>query len=542
MGAPRTSDQADVSRVDVGLSLAITLLALIPRYAGLSAQRFIDDECFHADLARWSMAEIWQHSTTSVTMPGWFVPYRLWTAWVVPLFGDADLGARAFSLLAGCLVVTTTYWLGLLAAGRRVAVLAGLAVALSGYQIYFSQTATPYAVLCLLGPLTALSLVICLRHGSRLAAVANALILGSTFYVHHSAALLWGAQAVAILLLLLARVSPRRHLILAAAASVGALVLAAPALRLWLTQAQVLAQVGLPYVPALTAAAVGEVLYDLAAYRSRLPLGVGLVVLFACAALIPVARAAVGMFRSAGPKRPWLVVVGCVALLPLGVSLLAGLLIADYFWYAPRYFALFQAVWAVLLAVAVANLGGNLALGKVRHVLALALALAFLAPQVSSIIFLNDEARTRENFPIDEVGAYLKAQSQPGDTALVHHSWYTLHFQRYYRHPHPGISGAITPGIKGRVFGGTLEKASPASVEETLAPLKTGQHVFLILPPTKNSEGRDPHGLLEQTMDQRLELKGSECFACDTGDPVRVKRYKVRFRAAPSTNSQSCTR
>ena len=528
MGREHTSHQVPIGRADLGLSLLLSLLALIPRWVGLAGQRFIDDECFHAELARWPLSEIWQHCTTSVTMPGWFVPYHAWLVSVAPLFSSADLGARAFSLLAGCLVVTTTYWLGLLAAGRRVAVLAGAAAALSGYQIYFSQTATPYAALILVGALTALTLLFCLRGGSRPAALFNALLLGFSFYMHHTAALLWGAQVGSLLLLFWAGRGKQPHLRLAVAASLGGLLLAIPALALWWTQWRVLSSVGLPYVPTLNLAAVTGVLHDLAAYRSRVPLSMALAALFGCAAAAVPVKAAVSMIRGKPTRDQLLVVVGCVALLPLAVSLVAALLLADFFWYAPRYFAMFQASWAVLLAAAVSQVSTNAALGKARHALAALLVLSYLVPQASSIRFLNDEARTRENFPVEQVSAYLLQQSRDGDAALVHHSWYTLFFERYHRHPHPKIMGAITPGITDGVFGGTLEKISPATVKRTLARLTPYQRVFLILTPTKNSEGRDPHGLLQRTMDKQLKLVGEKCIACDTGDPVQIKLYELK--------------
>ena len=514
-------------QVDLGLSLALALLAILPRLVGLSAQPLIDDACFHVEMARWPLGEIWQHCTTSVTMPGWFIPFKLWQVTAAPLFGSMDMGARAFGLLAGCLTVPAAYWLGLLAAGRRAALLAGLGVALSGYQIYFSQTATPYALLCLLGLLGTLTMVACLARGSRVAAALHALIMAGAFYCHHSAALLWGAHAVALLLLLLTRAAPRRRILLAGASAGAALLLAVPALALWWVQADVLARVGLPYVPEFTAAAVAGDLFNLFAYRSMVPLAWVMVALFACAALVMGIRAIHLTVKRGGEEHMPLAVIGCAALLPPAVSLAAALVVADYFWYAPRYFALVQAAWIVLWAVAVDRVARASLLGRASRLLAAILLLAFLVPQGGSIQFLSGEARASENFPIAEVSAYLRRTSRPGDAALIHHSWYTLFFNRYHRHPHPVVVGAITDGMRGAEFGGTMERTTQERVSQTLGRLTNFKRVFLVLTPTKNAQGRDPDRLLERTMDAHLDLLEEHGYAHDTGDPVRIKLYRM---------------
>jgi len=530
MGMSRTGGQGrgriPAWSIDLGLSLALALFAVVPRLAGLSAQRLIDDACFHVEMARWPLGEIWDHCTTSLTMPGWFIPFKVWQATAAPLFSSPDMGARAFGLLAGCLTVTAVYWLGLLVAGRRVALLAGIGVALSGYQINFSQTATPYALLCLLGVLGTLTLVASLARGSRLAAVAHCLVMAGAFYCHHAAALLWGGHAAGLLLLLLTRAAPRRRIILAGAAAWAALLLALPAIALWWAQADVLARVGLPYVQEFTAEAVARDLFNLLAYRSMTPLAGVMVAAVASAALVVGLRAAVVIARGGGSGHHGLLLIACAAVLPPVVSLAAGLAVADYFWYAPRYFALIQAAWIVLWAVAVDRVAGAAILGSGRHVVAAVLLLAFLAPQAGSLMFLNGEARARETFPVDKVSAYLRNKSRPGDAALVHHSWYKLFFNRYFRQPHPVVMGAITDGIRGAEFGGTMVRTTQALVAQSLDRLASHPRIFLVLTTTKLAEDRDPDRLLERTMDAYMELQEERCFACDTGDPVRIKLYR----------------
>ena len=152
---------------------------------------------------------------------------------------------------------------------------------------------------------------------------------------------------------------------------------------------------------------------------------------------------------------------------------------------------------------------------------------AVLLAQIGSYMFLNGEARRRDNFPIAEVNAWIHQRAGAGDMAVVHHSWYLPFFNRYYPHRHPRFIGAVTEGILPLPFGGVRRPTTPPDVAEVMRRVRDAGSVFLVLSTTANQEWRDPRGLMQAGLDLRLEFVDEACFSCTPdGFPTLVRRYR----------------
>lgn len=498
----------------------VGLFALAARLYQLPRLRLMEDELFHLDLAQRPFSEILDHCLLSPTYPAWYLPYKAWMA-VMPL---GDVGLKSFSLTLGLLGIALGYVMGREAGGRTAGLLTALLLALFGFHVHFSQIATHYAFICMLGALLAASAIALLTRGSRLAFVVHAVALATAFLTHPSTLFLVGGEAVG-LLWLLGRPRPlfRRRFALSLGLGLG---LSLPAFYLMAVQWPLVHRMGFPFIPQVELAVVWERLHNVLAYRSRLPFTWPMeAVIWGTLALgfwlsLRGVRG-VGPEASVGPF-----FLGCLGLVPLSAYLLSGLLRKDFL-YEARFAALFVPPLMGSLAVTLVRLWQRLGPGWRRLALTAVLLLCFLIPQAGSLHFLFGSGRALDNFPVDPVMAHLRARARSGDLAVVHHSWYLPFFQRYYRPAAPTFMGAVTEGILARPFGGVRDPTTPRAVQAILDRLAGRERLFLILSPGANREWRDPDGLLEKSLDRRFRLLEEICFGCESGYPAVVKTYDV---------------
>ena len=505
------------------LLMALLLVTLGLRVIGLGDLRFEEDECFYAEMSNQSLEFAVTHAYYSTTYFGWFLPYKAW----ILLTSDSDVARKSFSLLCGCLSVLGVFFMGRQLLGRRVGLVAALLLALNGYHLYFSRVASPYAFLTLLGTVIIWSYLLVLRDGSRRAAVVHALALGAAFYCHPAAGLLLAAEVVVACVLAFG--GRRDHLGLLWLSQGATVILASGAFQMMLHQWRAIQQIGYePFLQEVGMSVLGERIHNLIAYGSRQAAVVPFEIL-AVVALLGIG--AFSVYRAARDADPlyWpRAALACIWMLPVAACAVAGLLIAPMMLYEARFFALVSPAGVLLMASAVCWIGGLERLGKARRPLAVVLTLAILAPQAGSMAYVLGQQKSAENFPIDHLSAYLKKQAQPGDVALVHHSWYKLYFDRYYHAPQPKITGAVQSGIKKTVpFGGTLFAITPGQVKIELNRLGNYRRLFLILSPGANEEWRDPKGLLEAALDGRYALISRVEFGVDNGINAVVKQYDL---------------
>ena len=519
-----TAAASRISATTVALVLLLVVATLGPRLWGLSEMVLMEDECFHAELAERPWSEIIRHARVSPTYPGWYAPYKLWLL-VAP---DSDAGRKAFSVFLGCLGVLGMFCLGREAAGRRAGWIAALLLALNGYHINYSQTATPYALILLLGVLAAWSLLVALRRGLRWA-LLHQLVLASLFYVHPTAAFFCAAGAAALLLLRLGGRSPqlttlpRSYLLL--------VPLATPAWLLMLEHWQVLRQSGgAAYIPEVSLPVVLERLHNLGAFGSTLRWAYPLEALALAGALAVGLWAVVRAVRRQD-RRCWPATVLLVLwMLPFVAAAVSGALVNREIFYEARFFALFVPAGIALLAVAAVHLQQGLR--RAGPVLAGLLLAAALIPQLGSLQYLFGGDRAADKFPVRQVLGHLQKHARAGDVAVVHHSWYLSFFRRYHRGPHPRVVGAKHQQLQHAAYGGVRDATTAADVLQVQQQLRGHKRLFLVLSVAALEEWRDPAGLLEADMDRRYFLIHRLCFNCDRFATM-VKLYDLQREGSP---------
>ena len=137
-----------------GPGLALVLVAGgALRFATLDAQSLWFDEAVTAHLLSLSLPDLWRAIPDSEsTPPLYYVLGWLWTQ----IFGTGEAGLRSLSALLGTATIGVVWALGRRLGGERAGLAAAALVAFNPMLVWFSQEARGYALLALLGALSAL--------------------------------------------------------------------------------------------------------------------------------------------------------------------------------------------------------------------------------------------------------------------------------------------------------------------------------------------------------------------------------------------------
>src|ERR1700742_3631693 len=147
------------------LVAGLTLGAAVLRFATLGVQSYHHDEIVTASrLLRGSFG----HAMDAVgfsesTPPLYYALAWFWTQ----MTGTGEWGLRSLSALAGVLTVPVAYLLGAELRGRRAGLWAAALVAVHPMLLWYSQEARAYALVALLGALSALYWLRAERSGAR---------------------------------------------------------------------------------------------------------------------------------------------------------------------------------------------------------------------------------------------------------------------------------------------------------------------------------------------------------------------------------------
>lgn len=142
--APVKSAQALVNRVWLLLILGAAFALRLYR---LGVESLWYDETVSVYLAAKNLTELVAHTARDIHPPGYYVLLAGWTR----LAGDSDWAAAYLSLFFGLLLVALTYRLMCRYQGVRAALLAALLVALSPYNLWYSQEVRMYTLGAVLG-------------------------------------------------------------------------------------------------------------------------------------------------------------------------------------------------------------------------------------------------------------------------------------------------------------------------------------------------------------------------------------------------------
>lgn len=173
------------SSLDSGGWVLVMMLAIVVRFYNISLPYFWTDEAFSALVGVQSPERIWFHLGHDVHPPLYFLLLHVWMA----VFGEGVFAIRAMSALAGVATVALGMWLMRLITTPRVALLAGLFLALLPISVRYSQEARMYTLegVWLLG--ATIALVYWLKSVRNRYLASYVVLMTAALYTHYLAVL-----------------------------------------------------------------------------------------------------------------------------------------------------------------------------------------------------------------------------------------------------------------------------------------------------------------------------------------------------------------
>ena len=166
------------------------------RFATLDVQSLWYDEAVTAHLLRLDFAGMWHAIPDSEsTPPLYYVLAWLWTQ----LAGTGEAGMRSLSALLGSATIPVAWALGRRLGGDRAGLVAAALLAVNPMLVWFSQEARAYALLALLGALSALLWLRMLERPGAGRAAGWGVVAGLALATHYYAIFLIAPQALWLL-------------------------------------------------------------------------------------------------------------------------------------------------------------------------------------------------------------------------------------------------------------------------------------------------------------------------------------------------------
>ena len=126
----------------VGAGVAVLLLAAALRLPGLDEQSLWPDEVYSVEAARWPVPVLLTAEDPHPPLFGLILK-------ALDRLGPSDLHGRWVSAIAGIAAVGAMLGLGCAVAGRRVAVLAALILAIAPLHVWYSREGRMYSLVAL---------------------------------------------------------------------------------------------------------------------------------------------------------------------------------------------------------------------------------------------------------------------------------------------------------------------------------------------------------------------------------------------------------
>ena len=160
---------------------AIMALAFILRVIEITEDSIWIDEAFAIMAARLDFEPMLARIFADGLTPP--LHYLILSVWI-QIFGDSELSTRSLSLLFGVVSVWLIYELAALLAGRRVALLSTLILALSSFHVHYAQEARTYTLLLCLSIASYLFFCKILQHDGKRNVVFYLLTSSLMIYAH----------------------------------------------------------------------------------------------------------------------------------------------------------------------------------------------------------------------------------------------------------------------------------------------------------------------------------------------------------------------
>lgn len=147
----------------------ILLLGAFLRLYDLNAESYWSDEMYTVYEVQQTIPQVISSGRLDQP-PGYYIPFHFW----VQIFGLDETGTRSFSALAGFGSIFIIYLAGRELFGREVGLLSAFLMAISEFQIYYSQTARFYSLFEFTTLLSFLFFILALRSKKIIHYVLNA--------------------------------------------------------------------------------------------------------------------------------------------------------------------------------------------------------------------------------------------------------------------------------------------------------------------------------------------------------------------------------
>lgn len=216
------------TRTESATIFAILVAALAARLYGLASESLWLDEATSIFLAKMPIAEMVQWTAVDIHPPFYYALLHFWL-----VLGDGEAEVRLLSALSGVASVAVLYALARRLFNPVVGLVAAALLAVSPLHVWYSQETRMYALLALLGLLTAYLMVLALLDQRRGAWPAYGICAMLTLYTHYYGFFILLAENLIVLFLLWRGLIERA------------------ALRRWLALDVVIALAFLPWLPTL---------------------------------------------------------------------------------------------------------------------------------------------------------------------------------------------------------------------------------------------------------------------------------------------------
>jgi mannosyltransferase len=386
--------------------LAIFVGGLALRLYGLGSESLWWDEVYAiSTMSSPGPLEIVRLSSTDNNPPLFYLIEHYWML----LAGDSAFAVRLASAVAGALAIPVMYGIGRLLFDRSAGLLAALILALSAYQIRYSQEARAYELMVLLTLLSFYFFVKLVKEApSRSTTVWYVSSTALLMYTHFYAVFFVAAQ---VLYLLVSRTNLRVWILPGGALALlyvpWALLLAVNVLSpagSW--------QGGTTWIPEPTAADVARIFQ---AYSGSLPLAIVLTLL-----------GGFGLLRTFGGERSTAYLLLAWLLVPTIVPFIASHLYRPML--ADRYTIAAAPAFYLLVTQGITGLR-SIAYGEGRYARALLIVLVAALSVVSVIGYFG--AVTKQ--PWRELAGYVDSHGRTGDLVLLYGG--ALPFDHYSENP-----------------------------------------------------------------------------------------------------------
>ncbi len=466
-------------RLSPGITLSLLTGLLIAGF-GLRLHRLGDksvwwDEGLAAWTARQSLAATANWTAHDVHPPLYFWLLHFWRLFS----GDTEFGLRLLSVLIGVLTVAAAYLLGRTVGGRHPGLLAALLMAVSRFDITWSQEMRMYALAALLAALALWAAIRVWERGHILYWLAYILFITAGLYtLYLSVSVLVVVNLVWLFWALPRAANRQRELIYWSTFQAIALILFAP----WLAYA-------LPRIPTWSSAAPVSPVDFIKIYWTALTVGIPLDVGRYAGWTLPVLAIFVGgtavlLWQGRGKNQArnvWLFVIGL--LFPAAVVYAVSLPKETFFYappVAPRYLIIFLAAYTALLAWGMVRLAGR------RRLAALALTTV-----VVYTAWVGLRSYHRGRVLLDDyksLAMTIEAYKRPSDSVILFTDTDWPIFAYHYPDEWRGVPHAwqITPPV----------------ADDYLAPIwEAGDGVWLVVTPYAGVS--DPQGEMSNWLAER---------------------------------------